>query len=197
MFYGTRFIYNVLYFITAMTPAYFLFLLQINQKFKNPLDVSIYGVEINIYTWCFILFIIFFLLTLLLKWLLKEQYTKGRGKPVSSFRLKNFSKDNIESLNGNVVYFLLGNILPGVLIMETSIAEAVIVFILLQIMIYILVIKSSDVFPNVALVILGIELCKTRNGDYLLVLKGEEEEVKIYQIGDVRKSRLYITMSKK
>ncbi|WP_249278789.1 antibiotic resistance protein VanZ [Bacillus cereus] len=198
MFYGTRFGYNLLYFVTAMSPAYFLFLLQVNEKFKKPFDRKILGVDFNIYTWCLVLFIILFLMAFILKILLKMQFTRGLGTPVLTNKLDGFSKSNIEETNGSVVSFLLGNIIPVVLIMENSIKEAIVVFLLLQIIIYLLTVKSSEIFPNIVLIILGVDICKTKDGNYLLIFNGQDEEMlKVYQIGDVRKSRLYITAYKK
>lgn len=198
MFYGTRFIYNLLYFISAMSPAYFLFLLQVNQKFDDPFNVDLFGINFDIYTWCLVLFFFLLFITLILKWLLKKQYKDGLGNPVLSKKLEVFTDHNIESINGNVVSFLLGNIIPAVLIIENSIIEALILFALLQTMIYILIVKSSDIFPNVALIILGVDICKTKDGNYLLIFRSKNvEESKVYQIGDAQKSKLFITMRKK
>lgn len=198
MFYGTRFIYNLLYFVTAMSPAYFLFLLQVNDKFNKPFDKKIIGIDFNIYTWCLVLFLSLSVIAFILKWLLKVQFKKGLGTPVLSNKLDKFSSYNIEETNGSVVSFLLGNIIPVVLIMENSIKEAIVVFLLLQVIIFILTVKSSEVFPNIVLIILGIDICKTKDGNYLLTLNGQDEEIlKVYQIGDVRKSRLYVSAYKK
>src|SRR5690606_17507656 len=77
LFYGTRWFYKILYFITAMSPAYFLFLIQIDEKFSKPLnynwsfkDVTLH---INVFWWCGLLFIIILALTFLLKFLLIRQ----------------------------------------------------------------------------------------------------------------------------
>lgn len=198
MFYGTRFNYNLLYFITAMSPAYFLFLLQVNEKFDQPFDKVIYGLNFNIYVWCAILFTFVVILALTLKKLLYIQYTKGLGTPVMPNKFQKFSESNIEESNGNVISFLLGNIIPVVLIMENSINEAIIVFIILQLIIFILIMKSSDLFPNILLIILGVDLCKTKDGNYLFIFKGKNVNVeKVYQLGDAGKSKIYITAYKK
>lgn len=181
-----------------MSPAYFLFLLQINEKFKNPFDLKIFNINFNIYIWCSILFISLLLLALFLKWLLKIQFTRELGAPVLSSKLSDFSNHNIEETNGSVVSFLLGNIIPVVLIMENGIKEAIVVFLLLQIIIYLLIVKSSEIFPNIVLIILGVDICKTKDGNYLLIIKGQDENMlNVYQIGDVSKSKLYITAYRK
>lgn len=198
MFYGTRFGYNLLYFLTAMSPAYVLFLLQIDNIFHSPLDKNILGIRFNIYTWCLVLIIVFIILGFLLKGLLKLQLKRGTGTPVLEANLKKFYKSNIEEVNGNIISFLLGNIIPVVLIMENSITVAIAVFVVLQIFIYTLTIKSSDIFPNVLLIILGVDICKTKDGNYLLIFKGQDKNLKeVYQLGDAGRSKLYITAYKK
>lgn len=181
-----------------MSPAYFLFLLQLNEKFNQPLDTIIYDYNINVYHWCTIVFLLIILLSLLLKKLLLIQFTKGLGTPVLTNKLHKFSATNIDESNGNIISFLLGNIIPAVLIMESSLSEATIVFILLQLIIFILITKSSDIFPNILLIILGIDLCKTKDGDYLFILKGSSPTIdRVYQLGDASKSKIYITAYKK
>lgn len=198
MFYGTRFTYNLLYFLTAMSPAYFLFLLQINEKFNQPFDYCFWGINFNIYIWCLVLFLILIIVAFGLKKLLIIQFKRGLGTPVFERDLFKFSKSNIEENNGSVISFLLGNIIPVVLIMENSIKEAFVVFILLQTIIFILTMKSSEIFPNIVLIILGVDICKTKDGDYLFIFKGENVNVEsVYQLGDAGKSRIYITAYKK
>jgi len=181
-----------------MSPAYFLFLLQINEKFNQPFDKRIFGINFNIYTWCFVLFLLLTIMAFILKKLLKVQFTKGIGTPVLTNEIYKFSKSNIEENNGSVISFLLGNIIPVVLIMENSIKEAIFVFVLLQVIIYILTIKSSEIFPNIVLVILGVDICKNKEGNYIFILNGEDESLEnVYQLGDAGKSRVYITAYKK
>ncbi|GAE26236.1 hypothetical protein JCM9140_2275 [Halalkalibacter wakoensis JCM 9140] len=191
MFYGTKLFYKVLYYVTAMAPAYFLFLLQINDKFNKAFDT-------NIYVMCLILFILIISLAYLLKNSLYRHYIKERGNEVPTSEIQQYSQSNLEESNGSVISFLLGNIIPGVLIMENSIYEAIIVFLTLQILIFILIMKSSDIFPNILLVILGVDLCKTKEGKYLFVFKKETvSELKVFQIGDSSKSKTFITIYKK
>lgn len=198
MFYGTRFGYNLLYFLTAMSPAYFLFLLQINEKFNQPFDKMFFGISFNIYTWCLVLFLILIALALILKYLLKVQFTKGLGTPLLTNELYKFFKSNIEETNGSVISFLLGNIIPVVLIMENSIKEAMVTFVLLQVIIFILTIKSSEIFPNIVLIILGVDICKTKDGNYLFIFNGEDTNLRrVFQLGDAGKSKIYITAYKK
>ena len=198
LFYGTRLFYDLLYFVTSMSPAYLLFLLQINQKFKQPFDWSIFNFQITIYSWCGISLVILILFSLLLKCLLRRQFQNGSGTPVTATDLRYFFKSNIAEANGNVISFLLGNILPAVLILEHSLAEAIAVFISLQFIIFILIKKSSDIFPNIMLLLLGVDLCKTKQGHYVFILAGDDHDaLRVYQIGDAAKSKTYITAYKK
>jgi len=191
LFYGTKLFYKVLYYITAMAPAYFLFLLQINNKFNKTFTIDIYLL-------CIILFILIISLAFILRSILFRHYAKGRGNEVPSSEIQKYSQPNLEESNGSVISFLLGNIIPGVLIMENSIYEALVVFFTLQILIFILIMKSSDIFPNILLIILGVDLCKTKEGKYLFIFKKEDvSELKVFQIGDSSKSKTFITIYKK
>lgn len=181
-----------------MSPAYFLFLLQLNHKFKIETKFTLWNIELDVYKLCVLLLLLIVCLSFFLMFLLKRQFSKGLGTELLEAEVKEFSKNNIEESNGNVISFLLGNVVPAVLIIETSIKEAVIVFIILQLIIFILVSKSSDIFPNILLIILGMDLCKMSNGKYLLIFKGEDADTtKVFQIGTADKSKLFITSYKR
>lgn len=198
MFYGTRFPYKLLYFVTAMSPAYFLFLLQLNHKFNGEIEFMIKKQDINVYHLCCILFLLVISLSLILKFLISRQFKKGRGYFLLNNELGEFNRRQIDDSNGNIISFLLGTIIPAVLIIETSLIEAVIVFVILQVIIFILVNKSNEIFPNIMLIILGIDICKMASGKYLFILKGNNREIsKVIQLGNPSKSKLFITSLKK
>ncbi|OZI10193.1 antibiotic resistance protein VanZ [Bacillaceae bacterium SAS-127] len=185
-----------------MSPAYFLFLLQIDDKFKHPfnvkLNVKVATIDLNIYWWCGLLFVILFFLTWVLRRLLVKQYTLSSTNQVLSDDKEPFKEAELEEKNGNVISFLLGNILPAVLIIEGNLSAAIIVFIIIQVLIYVLIMKSTDIFPNIALVICGINLCKTKDNKYLFTFKSKMfTEFKVYQLGNPEKSKMYITMYEK
>lgn len=181
-----------------MSPAYFLFLLQIDKKFAQPFDLVIVGFEVTMYIWCALLLLILLLLALLLRMLLYRQFHGGIGTAVMTPQLPQFSKVNIAETNGSVIAFLLGAILPAVLVLENSVVESVIVFMILQFILFILIKKSSDLFPNIMLLLLGIDLCKTKQGHYVFVLSGTDPDAThVYQIGNPAKSKTYITAYKK
>jgi len=185
-----------------MSPAYILFLLQIDDKFKNPLNKELefgdFSIMLDIYWWCGFLLLIFILLGFLLRALLINQYIKSSTDQVLPPKKEYFEENTLEERNGNVISFLLGTVIPAVLIIESDLKIAVAVFIVIQILIYILIMKSTDIFPNVLLIIFGISLCKTQQNDYVFTFKSDTyQELKVYKIGDPEKSKIHITMYKK
>ncbi|NGZ74072.1 antibiotic resistance protein VanZ [Saccharibacillus alkalitolerans] len=198
LFYGTRLFYDWLYFATSMSPAYLLFLLQLNKKFNKPFDCTVFGFHVTIYHWCMLALLVLACLAVLLRSLLYWQFNKGIGDPVLAPQLPHFSKNNLAERNGSVIAFLLGTILPAVLVMENSLVESLAVFIILQFILFVLIKKSSDIFPNIMLLLLGIDLCKTNQGNYLFILAGTDHDAaRVYKIGDPAKSKTYITAYKK
>lgn len=198
MFYGTKFFYKFLYFITAMAPAYFLFLLQIDDKFDQPFDITLFKIDFNVYIWCGVIFLLLLMLSLGLKSLLIKQYKNPSTDQVLNNEKDRFKSSNLEERNGSVISFLLGNILPAVLILEENLLVAILTFIIIQILIYTLIMKSTDIFPNIFLIMWGIDLCKTEGGDYVFTFRSRKyEEFKVYHIGNPIKSKVFITMYEK
>ncbi len=185
-----------------MSPAYILFLLQIDDKFENPLNKEIgfgdFLITLDIYWWCGLLLLILILLGFLLRALLINQYTKSSTDQVLPPNKEYFEENKLEEVNGNVISFLLGTVIPAVLIIESDIKIAVAVFAVIQILIYILIMKSTDIFPNVLLIIFGISLCKTQHNAYVFTFKSDTyQELKVYKLGDPERSKIHITMYKK
>lgn len=202
MFYGTRWFYKILYFLTSMSPAYILFLLQIDDKFKSHLNKEIefgdFLIKLDIYWCCGLLLLFLILLGFLLRALIINQYIKASTDQVLPPKKEYFEENKLEERNGNVISFLLGTVIPAVLIIESDIKIAVAVFVVIQILIYILIMKSTDIFPNVLLIIFGISLCKTQHNDYVFTFKSDKyQDLKVYKIGDPEKSKIHITMYKK
>lgn len=198
MFYGTRLFYKLSYFITAMSPTYVLFLLQLNSKFENEVYINIFKFELNAYEILFIIILIMLLIAIFLKFIIQRQLKFGRGNTMTITEMRDFEKEYIEEYNGNILSFLLGTVIPAVLIIETSIKEAIMVFLVIQIIMFILISRSSEIFPNLMLIILGIDLCKMINGKYLLLLNQEDDQKrKVIQLGNPSKSKLFVTSIKK
>lgn len=198
MFYGTRFFYKFLYFITSMSPAYLLFLAQLNSKYEEEILEFLKFLNLSIYSMLLSLLAIFILLSIFLKSLLKHQLNAGKGERVIGDEEEEFYDKNITEKNSNVTSFLLGNILPAALIVENDFGLAIFVFIFIQIIIFNLIMKSTDIFPNVLLIIFGVDLYKTKNGKFLFVFRSSKHRVtEIYHLGNTVRSRMYITSFKK
>lgn len=177
-----------------MSPAYFLFLLQLNSKFENEVTLNIFTVDIDAYSLLLVAIVVTVILAILLKFVLLRQLELGRGNTLTLDEMKGFTEENIDEHNGSIISFLLGTVIPAVLIIETSVKEAVFVFFLIQIIMFILITRSSEIFPNLTLTIMGIDICKMKNGNYLLLMKQREEpSERVIQIGDPSKSKLFIT----
>lgn len=198
MFYGTKFFYKFLYFITAMCPTYPLFLLQINAKFKLEMkehDYFYLKFGLNIYYQCLILILIIFLMSILLKIILKKQYFNAFTDRVNNEKKIVFLEHNLKEVNGTVTNFLLGVLLPAVFIVEYSLSSALLTFLCIQFLIYTLMTRSTDIFPNILLILLGINLCKTSNDNYVFTFKSKKfNDHIVYLIGESGKSKIYITM---
>lgn len=198
MFYGTSFFYKFLYFITAMCPTYPLFLLQINAKFKQDMkkyDFLYLNFGINIYYQCLILIIFLILLSILLNLVLRRQYFHPFTDRVNSKEKVVFLEHNLKEINGTVTNFLLGVLLPAVFIVEYSLNTALLTFLCIQCLIYTLMIRSTDIFPNILLILLGINLCKTSDDRYVFTFKSKKfSDNIVYSIGESGKSKIYITM---
>lgn len=196
MFYGTRFFYNLLYFSTAMAPAYILFALQLCQNYsKEYVDTS----QNNLLQCGAIVLIMLFgyaLLGLVLRHIFLCNYKNGEGTVVLDKDLPKYHDSEIAETNGNIVSFLLSNIIPAVITIGDTLFLTIGVFMAIQIICYVLITRSSEIFPNIILVIFGVDLCKTKSGDYIFVLRiTNNYEKGVLQIGDPVKSKIYITVN--
>ena len=105
-----------------------------------------------------------------------------------------FNFGNIQQKNGNVISFLLGNIFPSVIIIENNIIICVI-FLLYYNFNFKVVMNSTDIFPNVILILCRVDIIQTNLGKYSFVFyeKSKNDTFKVYQIGKPFISKLYIT----
>lgn len=179
-----------------MSPAYLIFLLNLNETFNYATDITFSNQEMSInLIHCFIALFIFLsiIFTVLLKKLLLNHYDMGKGVPVLSNDLYKYK--NIKEKNGSIISFLVGNIIPSVIIFENSIFLSILFFIFLQVLIFLLSTKSTGIFPNAALILLNVDICKTETGDYLFVLGTSESEQinRVYQLGFPKESKVFIT----
>ncbi len=182
-----------------MSPAYFLFLLQVKGKYADILNKKLWCVSYNSIMDFIIVSIplVAFILGFLLKKLLIYQYKQGTNEQVTENE-EQFKFENIQQKNGNVISFLLGNIFPSVIIIENNIIICAIFFIVLQFLIFKVVMNSTDIFPNVILILYRVDIIQTNLGKYSFVFyeKSKNDTFKVYQIGKPFISKLYITKYK-
>ncbi|OFI48747.1 hypothetical protein BG261_06415 [Floricoccus tropicus] len=184
-----------------MSPSYILFLFGFKDKYiaeKNGYEDILKFILNNIDN-IIIAFILFFVaMSLILKLILISQYINSTTDRVGNENVNLFEERNLKELNSGVVSFILGNILPAVILVGNSPKITFIAFLITQIILYILIMNSSDMFPNLLLIIQGMNLGTTKKNDYVFTFKSTKyEEFKVYQIGDTYKSKMYIAMYKK
>lgn len=143
-----------------MSPAYLLFSLQI-YVYKGIGQITLCGLVLP---WIAILIIGLSLLSVfIIKKILYK--TKKREENVLNINLKVIQ---IKQTNGDIVSFFVGIILPAVFFIEESLTVSICVFVTIQILIFILVSKSSTIFPNVIMILLGLNVYSLSNGKYLI-----------------------------
>lgn len=160
MFFGTKCLFKILYYITAMSPAYLLFSLQL---FEHN-DIGVYIIDAYKVPLVTILILI---LSLVLTFLVKRNLIYSTKSEENSYSV-DFNTDQIVQINGNVVSFFAGVILPVIFYMKESILISISVFIGIQIMVYILVSKSDTIFPNILLLLFGLNIYTLNNGKFLI-----------------------------
>ncbi|WP_233723936.1 hypothetical protein [Listeria ivanovii] len=79
-------------------------------------------------------------------------------------------KKQITKKNGDVVAFLTGTILSSVLVFQDELLVTLAIFISLQILIFMLTIRSSSVFPNVLLIFFCMDIYELEDGNYILTI---------------------------
>ncbi|EAA0018713.1 hypothetical protein J3055_001385 [Listeria monocytogenes] len=159
-----------------MLPVYLLFGFQVKVEVKGTNGILIY------------LFLASFLIItismmLFLKKNLNKRYKDKSG--VNLFLTIN-RNERIIKKNGDILAFLMGTIIPSILIIEEHLIETLVVFISLQFLIFILTTRSSTVFPNILLILVGVNIYELDDGKYILVL-GETLNIS-------KKSRLFVSL---
>lgn len=176
MFDGTNYRFKLSYYLTAMLPAYILFVMQISSRFYVQ-DLT----EIILIT---SIIIIGILIALSLKKLINhttEGYTTR------------FNPENLIYIrNGEVVSFLLGVIFPSVFIFSDNILVSIGIFMSIQMLIYNLMIRSSEVFPNVLMIMLGMDVYElTESNEYIIIFNKQLKKGNITKIGNNNSCNTY------
>ncbi|WP_228474669.1 hypothetical protein [Listeria welshimeri] len=152
--------FKATYFVTAMTPAYILFILQIKMQINKVSDILIYSI-LGVFLFLSVLSLIF------LKWLMIK---RGKEKDGYNKKILINRTNKIAKKNGDVVAFFMGIILPSVLVFQDELLITLIVFIILQILIFTLTIRGSSVFPNILLIFFGMDIYELKDGNYILTI---------------------------
>lgn len=143
-----------------MSPAYLLFSLQLFEH-NNIGEYIIYEYKVP---WLTILILF---LGLLLTFLVKINLVYSTKSGENSY-LVDLNSDRVVHINGNIVSFFAGVILPVIFYMKESVPISILVFIGIQIMVYVLVSKSDTIFPNILLLLFGLNIYTLDNGKYLI-----------------------------
>ena len=175
MFDGTSWKFRILYFLTSMTPAYLLFIFT-QIKFDILLLLG--------------LFLIMISLSIVLKRLIEKRGNQGVRNP-------RYLVSKIESKNGEIPSFLLGVILPSVISGTEEFIINLIIFITLQVCIFVLMIKSSSILPNVFLIFLGLNIFEMDDGKYIFsfrkrLIDSGDEYISITRLGDSNTCNTYV-----
>lgn len=188
MFFGTSLYFRLLYYFTAMTPAYLLFSLQLFINYKIG-SIELFSIK---FPW---ISIVILLISFFSVWLIKKILFIATKRQEHHYNL-NLGQVKIVQVNGDVVSFLLGVILPAVIFIDNSLTICSMVFLGLQFIIFLLVSKSSSVFPNIMSILFNINVFILDNDDYLISNKqiiGSTESIMVVRIGDHSKLIGYVT----
>lgn len=188
MFFGTKSWFKILYFITAMSPAYILYSLHLYARDEICIFV-LSGYKIPVIT--LILVKLFLLLGLIMRKIL-IRVTKDNENP---YHLNHSYREIIDQ-NGTSLVFLLGVIIPSVIYIENSLTINLIIFLFIQYLLYTLMSNSTTLFPNIVLIIYGIHSFRLRDGKYLVsdkpMMQYSERELQTTIIGDKSNTLCYV-----
>lgn len=176
MFEGTTFLFKLLYFFTAMVPAYILFHFQNHQDYLAVVGFILIGVAIGIK----------------LKMMLQNRANKKQGVGDNRYKLP-----EIININGDITSFLLGVIIPSVIDISDTWRDKMMIFLGCQLLLFILMTRSSSIFSNVILILLGTNIFEMENGDYIISLsshlaKKTDHFVSVRRLGDSEFCNTYI-----
>mgnify|MGYP000289665014 CR=1 FL=1 len=151
MFEKAGLIFKITYFLVSIAPAIILF--SITMEF----DLTIVIVEI----------VISIIVTILLKKFLVNVSNSSGGMS------KKIDNAPVADKNGDILSLIFGIIIPSVIIPDNlSSNNKVLFFVIIQIMVYFLMIRSSSVFPNVLLILFGVNTYRLGDGTYLIDVNG-------------------------
>lgn len=162
MFRNTNLGFKLSYFITSMFPSIILFTL------KNLLENADFGVEYRVLIALSIVVIITISGIIMIN-NLKKNYFNEKYYSQDKYQQDDFSLENVAEFNGNPVSFIISNV-SSIFIINEYFAMSVICYVLLMSGLYIMMMNAKNIQPNLFLMIAKIDVIKTKNNDFLLVL---------------------------
>lgn len=178
MFKNIKLSFTLSYFLTAMYPAYAIFLLK-QSMLLNRDSLSIFPLEFqeiilnyiaNRYIFIAVAQIILLIITLGIGYCIKKKIQNADGQQqnytVSSAELRDYST------NSGIVPFLLGIILPTIVDVGENAIVGFLLFILLQLLVFVLMCRSDDIFLNAILIIVfNVNILFKDNNYYFYIVK--------------------------
>lgn len=163
MFFGTNFLFKICYFWTAMLPAYIIILLKKHDELKC-LSLNFFNISISIEAILlpvFIIFTLFSLFYLLCKIKRTEEKKTGQLEITINFNVEKDKNDTVDNygfytVNPNLMEYLLSIVVTsGItsLDLSQSLYIQLFIFVVIQILLLLYVLNSSDPIPNLLLVI--------------------------------------------
>ena len=163
MFFGTNFLFKICYFWTAMLPAYIIILLKKHDELKC-LSLNFFNISISIEAILlpvFIIFTLFSLFYLLCKIKRTEEKKTGQLEITINFNVEKDKNDTVDNygfytVNTNLMEYLLSIVVTsGItsLDLSQSLYIQLFIFVVVQILLLLYVLNSSDPIPNLLLVI--------------------------------------------
>lgn len=147
MFEKTNLIFKFTYFLGSITPAIILFSISLGVSIKIVICELIIGI----------------VSTLILRRILNGISKSDSGTT------KLIHEAILEEKNGDVLALIFGIIIPSVIIPDNlSVIGKISFFLIIQCVIYFLMVRSSSIFPNVLLILFGVNTYRLTDGTYLI-----------------------------
>lgn len=167
MFRKTSIAFKLSYFITAMFPSIILFTL------KNLLENSDYGINVKILITLSIGMFICILAFSFIK-TIKRNYLKHKYLEQDQYQQSDFSRDKISVFNGDPVSFLISNV-STIYVISEFMGMSIIAYFFLLFSLYLMMTNSKNIQPNLFFILAGIDIIKTKDNDFLIVLNNDKD----------------------
>lgn len=209
MFFGTRKMFKFSYYWTSMIPAYIIFIARIFselQETKLHLSINvlkkIFNIEIKKFGWIMVglfvlvsIFCVFRLYQLISKTQKKQRATKeievnfnemiSQNQTNGASNILRVETNGFYKINPGLISYLLGTVFSsGTLsfVSSNSLIIKVFIFLVVQLLIWLYVMNSSDSVPNIILVLLRMDLVSINDKYWILI----NRKMMMYQLTGVK-----------